>query len=77
MTETEFNSDIIKKNGLSHDPLFGTQDSIIFEQSNNHSLQIKPLGDINIKLEDIIPCMYKNCIYLNFKIKYYMNIKSL
>ncbi|CAH1716145.1 ADP-ribosylation factor-binding protein GGA1 isoform X1 [Aphis gossypii] len=56
LTEKEFNSDIIKKNGLSHDPLFGTQDSIIFEQPNNHSLQIKPLGDINIKLEDIIPC---------------------
>lgn len=56
LTETEFNSDIIKKNGVSHDPLFGTQDSIIFEQPNNHSLQIKPLGDINIKLEDIIPC---------------------
>uniref|UniRef100_A0A2S2NAK1 ADP-ribosylation factor-binding protein GGA1 n=1 Tax=Schizaphis graminum TaxID=13262 RepID=A0A2S2NAK1_SCHGA len=56
LKDTEFNSDIIKKNGLSDEPLFGTQDSIIFEQPKNYSIQIKPLGDINIKLEDIIPC---------------------
>ncbi|XP_026810979.1 ADP-ribosylation factor-binding protein GGA1 isoform X2 [Rhopalosiphum maidis] len=55
LKDTEFNSDIIKKNDPSDEPLLGTQDSIIFEQPKNYSIQIKPLGDINIKLEDIIP----------------------
>ncbi|KAL4150021.1 hypothetical protein QTP88_003869 [Uroleucon formosanum] len=55
LTDTELGSDKIKKNGLSDEPLLGTHDSILFEPKN-YSLQIKPLGDINIKLEDIIPC---------------------
>uniref|UniRef100_A0A2H8TPW3 ADP-ribosylation factor-binding protein GGA1 n=1 Tax=Melanaphis sacchari TaxID=742174 RepID=A0A2H8TPW3_9HEMI len=64
LTDTEFNSDIIKKNGISEEPLFGTQDSIIFEQPKSYSLQIQPLGDINIKIEDIIPCPNFNVVSL-------------
>lgn len=62
MTDTELGSDKIKKNGLSDEPLLGTHDSILFEPKN-YSLQIKPLGDINIKLEDIIPCAYKDLTF--------------
>jgi len=62
MTETELSSDNIKKNGLSDEPVLGTHDSILLEPKN-YSLQIKPLGDINIKLEDIIPCMYKDLTF--------------
>ncbi|XP_022176039.1 ADP-ribosylation factor-binding protein GGA1 isoform X2 [Myzus persicae] len=55
LTDTEFSSDNIKTNGLSEEPLLDTKDSIYFEP-NNCGFQIKPLGDISIKLEDIIPC---------------------
>ncbi|KAL5234278.1 hypothetical protein ACI65C_001688 [Semiaphis heraclei] len=55
LTDSELSSDNIKNNGLSEEPLLGTQDSILFDPKN-YSLQIKPLGDINIELEDIIPC---------------------
>ncbi|XP_008183807.1 ADP-ribosylation factor-binding protein GGA1 isoform X2 [Acyrthosiphon pisum] len=56
LTDAELSSDNIKKNSqMSDEPLSGTHDSILFEPKN-YSLQIKPLGDINIKLEDIIPC---------------------
>jgi len=58
LTNPELSSDNIKNNGLSEEPLLGAQDSILFEPKK-YSLQIKPLGDINIELEDIIPCAYK------------------
>jgi len=64
LADTEFNSDDIKKNGQPEESLLGTQNSITFEQPKNYSLQILPLGDINMKLEDIIPCTYK---YLKIK----------
>lgn len=62
LTDAELSSDNIKKSSLSDEPLIGTHDSILFEQKN-YSLQIKPLGDINIKLEDIIPCAYKDLTF--------------
>ncbi|XP_015379468.1 PREDICTED: ADP-ribosylation factor-binding protein GGA1 isoform X2 [Diuraphis noxia] len=54
LTDPELSSDDIKNNGLSEEPFLGTQDSVLFEPKN-YSLQIKPLGDINIELENIIP----------------------
>jgi len=62
LTDAELSSDNIKQNSLSDEPLLGTHDSILFEPKN-YSLQIKPLGDINIKLEDIIPCAYKDLTF--------------
>lgn len=55
LIDTELSSDNIEKNGISKDSLLGTQDSIVSEPKN-YNFEIKPLGDINIKLEDIIPC---------------------
>jgi len=71
LTDPELSSDNIKNNGLSEEPLLDTQDSILFEPKN-YSFQIKPLGDINIKLEDIIPCL---CKYLTLYI--FKSINSL
>lgn len=70
LTDSGFNSDHIKKKSLSEESLLGT-DSIILEQPKNYSLPIKPLGDINVKLEDIIPCMYKVFYLKNYILLFY------
>jgi len=67
LTDTEFNSDSIKTNGLSEEKLLDSEDSIYFEPKNC-GFQIKPLGDINIKLEDIIPCKYKDLTFYILKL---------
>lgn len=55
LSDAEFNLDIINKNGLSEESL-DLDDSKSFLQPKNDSFQLKPLGDITIKIDDIIPC---------------------
>lgn len=49
---------VIKKNDLSNELLLDIEDPKINEQQKNDDSQLKPLGDIIIQLEDIIPCMF-------------------
>lgn len=54
---TECIEDNFKTNGLSEESL-ETVDSKLCLLSKTCNLQLKPLGDITIKIEDIVPCMY-------------------
>lgn len=60
LPDTEFNSTNIKNNDLSENSLLVTEESKAFLQQKNDNYELKPLGDITLKLEDIVPCTYLN-----------------
>lgn len=71
LTNTEFKMNNSEENGLLEKIMLNTDDSNAFLPSTNNNSQLKPLGDINIKLEDIIPCMYFKCFKcIYFKLFY-------
>lgn len=55
--DTKCIEDNFKTNGLSEESL-ETVDSKIYLLPKTNNFQVKPLGDITIKIEDIVPCMY-------------------
>lgn len=63
LSDTEFDFNTIKKNGLSEDSLLSIEDPKTHLQYKNDNTNLKPLGDITIKLEDIIPCMYLYVVF--------------
>lgn len=57
LPNTEFDSKT--SNGLSKEgSLLDKEETKTISQPKSEKSQIKPLGDISIKLEDIVPCMY-------------------
>lgn len=58
-------SDNSKENCVSEKSFLDTEDSKVSIQPENYNSQLKPLGDITIELEDIIPCMYFKYLHLN------------
>lgn len=63
-------TDNIEENNLSEKIMLTSEDSKTLLPSTNCSSQLKSLGDINIKLEDIIPGMYL-MLYLFYIISSY------
>lgn len=62
MNDNEFDSDNAKKISLSDESLLDTDDSKTVLQPINDNSQLKPLGDITIELEDIVPSKYSKVI---------------
>lgn len=62
LADIEFKMDNIEENGLSEKIMLITEDPKTLLPSN-HNSELKPLGDINIKIEDIISCKYCFIIY--------------
>lgn len=62
MDDNEFDSDNVKKKNLSEESLLDTDDSKTVLQPINDNSQLKPLGDITIELEDIVPSKYSMVI---------------
>ncbi|XP_025417614.1 ADP-ribosylation factor-binding protein GGA1 isoform X2 [Sipha flava] len=64
LTDTRFKTDSIEENNLSEKIMLISEDSKTLLPSTNYNSQLKPLGDINIKLEDIIPDPDSNIVSL-------------
>lgn len=64
LPDAAFNSADIIKSSLSEESLLVTEESKTFLQQKNDNYELKPLGDITLKLEDIVPCMYSNTIFI-------------
>jgi len=73
LSDSEFNLNIINKNGLSEESL-NIEDSKSFLQPKNDSFQLKPLGDITIQIDDIVPCVYSTILHLLLYLKTVLNI---
>jgi len=73
LSDAEFNLDIINKNGLSEESL-DIKDSKSFLQPKNDRFQLKPLGDITIQIDDIVPCVYSTILHLLLYLKTILNI---
>jgi hypothetical protein len=72
LTDTRFKTDSIEENNLSEKIMLISEDSKTLLPSTNYNSQLKPLGDINIKLEDIIPGINLVVIlYFTILLKYY------
>lgn len=61
--DEEFNLNKTQNNNLPEELLLNIEDSKPCNQLKSDNCQLKPLGDITITLEDIIPRMY-SIIYL-------------
>lgn len=55
MIDQEFNLNKAQNNGSSEELLLNIEDSKTYNQLKSDNCQLKPLGDITITLEDIIP----------------------
>lgn len=74
MPDVELNSDI-KKNSLFEESL-GIENLKSFLELKNDSYLLKPLGDITIEIDDIVPCMYST-IALIYNFQNYFKILTL
>lgn len=67
LSNTKFDDDNNTKKSSSKELVTCIEDSkTLLLPKNDFNSQLKPLGDINIKIEDIIPCMYSKSVLICF-----------
>lgn len=66
-SNTDLDLNNIKKNGLPNESLLCIDNSKTqLLPTNFNSFQIRPLVDLTIKLEDIVPSMYRHSVFKFF-----------
>lgn len=67
LSDTKFDSNNIIKNSSSQESLLCIEDSkTLLLPKNDLNSQLKPLGDITIEIENIIPCMYSKSVLTTY-----------